>query len=200
MRRSIDISADPKKLLEAQFMLKNPTSRPSSPNPQGSGGRPAFISPPSSPPAAGNVAPLPIITGGGDLEATEKSPGVAIAPPSPVNLNEKQGGFVPPPPPPPIVPAPAPAPVEDDHDEPFVPPTSASSGPSPVASSPGDAPLSSTPSSLHRTGSTEANRVRGPRVAARGGGTSSSSRRCWSSNRRHSCPLWTWRQPKELIL
>ncbi|KAG8972691.1 hypothetical protein FRB90_010164 [Tulasnella sp. 427] len=158
MRRSIDASADTKKLLEEQLALKNPTFKPASPS---TTGRPQFVSPPTSPPATGQGLP-PITTtsptDGGDSQPT---PSVAVEPPTPVNLNDERRAAVqaqplaPPPPPLPQQPA-------EDHDEPFTPPT--------AASPPQDQPISGTPSQLHRNASNESGRMRGPRVQVRAGG------------------------------
>ncbi|KAG8916646.1 hypothetical protein FRC01_002944, partial [Tulasnella sp. 417] len=144
MRRSIDASADTKKLLEEQLALKNPTYKPNSPN---TGGRPQFISPPSSPPAGGQGLP-PITTtsptDGEFVKSETQTPTVAVEPPTPVNLNDGDraaihGSQQPP----------AESAESESPDEPFTPPTA---------------------STLNRNASSEAARLRGPRVQARGGG------------------------------
>ncbi|KAG8929178.1 hypothetical protein FRC02_005910 [Tulasnella sp. 418] len=106
-RKSIDATQDPRKLLEAQFALQNPRSRPSSPNPMerprfvspptsprnslSVGGRPTFISPPSSPPAGATSHPaLPTIqTMGVQDEGAPHGASVKVHPPTPVNLNDE---------------------------------------------------------------------------------------------------------------
>jgi len=193
MRRSIDASADPRKYLEAQFALKNPNSRPSSPNPGGSGGRPpAFLTPPHSPPTLPAGGGLPTIdTSGFGMEGVGS--GVAALAPSPVDLNDH---ISPKPAAPPIAEAPPPVSTkppsppadiqrasEYPMDEPFAPPISGS-GPSPPLTSPlngpasptatspgGDTILAAGPPSLSRKTSGEQSRlgIRGPRVSlARG--------------------------------
>ncbi|KIO24816.1 hypothetical protein M407DRAFT_25778 [Tulasnella calospora MUT 4182] len=152
MRRSIDASADTKKLLEEQLALKNPTFKPNSPN---TAGRPQFVSPPSSPPAGGQGLP-PITTtsptDGEFVKGESQTPTVAVEPPTPVNLNDENRAAVHAPQQPPAESA-----ETESQDEPFSPPT-------------GDRPLSNNPSTLNRTASNEAARLRGPRVQARGGG------------------------------
>ncbi|KAG8912112.1 hypothetical protein FRC00_005259 [Tulasnella sp. 408] len=152
MRRSIDASADTKKLLEEQLALKNPTYKPNSPS---TGGRPQFISPPTSPPAAGQGLP-PITTtsptDGEFVKSETQTPTVAVEPPTPVNLNDENRATAHNSQQPPAESA-----ETESRDEPFTPPT-------------GDRPISSNPSTLNRTGSHEGARMRGPRVQARGGG------------------------------
>lgn len=152
MRRSIDASADTKKLLEEQLALKNPTYKPNSPS---TGGRPQFVSPPTSPPAAGQGLP-PITTtsptDGEFVKSETQTPTVAVEPPTPVNLNDENRAAAhishqPP----------AESAETESRDEPFTPPT-------------GDRSVSSNPSTLNRTASNEGARMRGPRVQARGGG------------------------------
>ncbi|KAG8861445.1 hypothetical protein FRB96_002894 [Tulasnella sp. 330] len=177
MRKSIDATADPKKYLEAQFALKNmhSTPRPQSPSPtansQGTGRPPAFLSPPSSPPAA-QAGGLPNIDTGITGEAKRASP---------VDLNEKspQGTLPATEAPPAITSETATEDEQTTEDEPFVPPGSAAPAPSvsspqihapsPVAASPSDTVLATGPGSLSRKVSNEQSRIRGPRVpAARG--------------------------------
>lgn len=172
MRRSIDASADTKKLLEEQLALKNPTFKPASPS---TTGRPQFVSPPSSPPPSGQAVPPITTSSAAEAEAPRseglQTPSVAVQPPTPVNLNDErraaaqaQVPFQAPPPPPPFQAPPPPPPIQsppessqmEGQDEPFSPPS--------------DRPLSGHPSSLHRTASNEAGRMRGPRVQARAGG------------------------------